>query len=201
MLPRETILALFPQGRTVGRRWPYRPAKLGVLTLAHAAALEALGCGMLDGFVTDAHALKVAWILTLPPKEAGNAVSGDSRRMIRFAKTFKGRMAELSVAVNSLVSEALLPFVPPKSDGAHNVLNDGLARGYGWPLEVAEALCERYGWPFEKAMETPVSRAFGLIAVGRANNGGEAGGPDYYDRIRLERWRALGIIGKGAKNG
>lgn len=192
---------MFPQGRTVKRKWPYRPARLGVLTLAHATALEALGCGMLDGFIGDANVLKVAWILTLPPEEAHRAVHADFRNMMAFAATFKGRMAELSAAVNTIVAEAIAPFVPAKSDGGENVLNDGLGHGYGWPLEVVEALCDRYGWSFADAMATPVSTALALMAAGRANAGGKAGGPDYYDRIRLERWRRAGIIGKGAKNG
>ena len=201
MLPKETILALFPQGRTVKRKWPYRPLRMCAVTLAHAAAMEALGCGMLEGFVTDENALMCAWLLSLKPDEVSAAANGDVAGMMRTARSLKGRMEETSVAVNGLVSEALAPFVPAKSDGGENVLNDGLGHGYGWPLEVAEALCDKYGWSFADAMATPVSTAFALIAAGRANAGGKAGGPDYYDRIRLARWKACGIIGKGARNG
>ena len=48
MLPVETIMALFPRPRTVCRAGPFRRIELKPATLAHAAAMEAMGCGVLD---------------------------------------------------------------------------------------------------------------------------------------------------------
>lgn len=199
MLPVETVLALFPEGRTVKRRWPRRAIRLRPMTLAHAAAMEAQGCGILDGFLRDADALMAAWVLTLDYGRTVRAANGDLGGMMAFAKGCKGVLAEVCVAVNMAVADALKPFVPAKGDGGVNVLKDGLPNGYGWPLEVAEALCSRYGWDFDKALRVPLARALALMAVGRANAGCEAGGPDYYNRIRLERWKRAGVIGRRGK--
>lgn len=199
MLPKETILALFPEGRTVKRKWPLRPLRLGPVTLAHAAVMEAVGCAILGGFIDDADAITAAWVMTLKPEAAVKAANGDLKGLMAFAVRCKGALADISLAVNSLVADAILPFVPPKGDGGENVLKDGLPKGYGWPLEVAEALCSRYGWSFGKALATPVATALALMAVGRENSGGASGGPDYYDRIRLERWEKMGLLGGGRK--
>lgn len=194
MLPRETKLALFSRGRVVCRLGWFARLRLGPVTLAHAAAMESLGCGFLDGWMEDKFALIAAWVLSLPPSGVARAANGDMRGASRFVRRLQGRVAQVSAAVNLLVEESLLPFVPPKQEANEHLFDDGLPKGYGWPLEVAEALCSRYGWSFDEAMATPVPRALALMAVGRSNCGGEQGGPDYYDRIRIERWKALGII-------
>lgn len=200
MLPRETRLALFPRGRAVCRLGWFGTLRLGPVTLAHAAAMEALDVGFLDGWMDDANALMAAWVLSLSPSDAAKAANRDLRGADRFMRRLKGRVADVTIAVNALADDALLPFVPPKQEQGVVLFDDGLPKGYGWPLEVAEALCSRYGWSFDEAMAIPLPRALALMAVGRENRGGEAGGPDYYDRIRLERWKAIGIIpAKGIK--
>ena len=69
--------------------------------------------------------------------------------------------------------------------------------GFGWPLEMAEALCAHYGWSFEYAMRVAVPRAMALLAVGRVRTGCGLGGPDYYERIRLNRMKEAGLIPQG----
>ena len=86
MLPKETILALFPAGRTVRRRWPLRPLRLNPVTIAHAAAMEALGCGMLDGFIGDADALAAAWLLSRDANEVMRTFDRGLNGARRFAE-------------------------------------------------------------------------------------------------------------------
>ena len=201
MLPRETKLAMFPAGRTVRCKWPFRPIHLPPLTIAHIGVLEILNVGILGNFIDDAKALMVAWIISLPPSKLARVAGGDMSGAEKYCRRFSGHIKELSIAVNGLVAEAFLPFVPAKGDDS--AISDGLPHGFGWPLEIAEALSSRYKMSFSDALNTPMATALALIAANRHNAGGVSGGPDYYDRIRLERWRKIGLIGgkKEAHNG
>lgn len=205
MLPFETRLALFPRRALVVRLGILRRLRLFPVTLARAAAMEAIGCGFLDGEMLGGRALLAAWVLSLPDGEVERAASYDMAGASGFVASLKGHTAAVEYAVNVLASEAVLPFIPPKSEnGDAQIMDDGLPNGCGWPLEMAEALCAHYGWSFDEAMQTTVQRACALIAIGRIREGGSHGGPDYYERIRLERMRRLGIIptkGKEASDG
>lgn len=45
------------------------------------------------------------------------------------------------------------------------------------------------GWDFETALHMPLMRVFPIINCIRKRNGGRFGGPDYYERIQLQRDR------------
>lgn len=202
MLPEEAVLALFPRPPVRLRIGPWRTVALRPATLADAAAMEAAGCSLLDlDEMTDAQAIIAAWVLSLPRGELERVARGDLRGLKAFSRRAARRLGRVVSIVKTLAREALLPFVPPKDEGGGFACADGLPDGYGWPLEVAEALCAHYGWPTERAMATPVQTAVALLSVGRARGGGAAGGPDYFGRIRLARLRAAGIIGKAEDNG
>ena len=194
MLPVETRLALFPRPRKL-RLGMFRSITLHPLTLERAAAMEIFECGLLGGRLSDAKSLLAAWILSVDEREIPRIADGDVRGAKRFVRSLKGSVALVSFAVGVFLAEAVLPLIPPKDDGTSQSINDdGLPRGCGWPLEMAEALCAHYGWSFEYAMKVEVQRAAALLAVGRTRTGCGLGGPDYYDRIRVERFRAMGII-------
>lgn len=194
MLPVETRLALFPRPRKL-RLGFLRSVTLRPLTLERAAAMEIFECGLLNGTLPDHKALLAAWILSVDERELPRIADGDVRGAKCFVRRLKGSVALVSFAVRVFLAESVLPLIPPKDDGtAQRINDDGLPRGCGWPLEMAEALCAHYGWSFEYAMKVEVQRAAALLAVGRTRTGCGLGGPDYYDRIRLERMKAAGII-------
>lgn len=193
MLPVETRLALFPRPRKL-RLGMFRSITLYPLTLERAAAMEIFECGLLGGRLSDAKSLLAAWILSVDEGEIPRIADGDVRGAKRFVRDLKGSVALVSFTVRVFLSEAVLPLIPPKDDDGGFKIDDGLPRGCGWPLEIAEALCAHYGWSFEYAMKVEVQRAAALLAVGRTRTGCGLGGPDYYDRIRVERFRAMGII-------
>lgn len=195
MLPFETRLALFPRRALVVRLGLFRRIRLHPVTIGRAAAMELFGCGLLNGKLDPAQSLLAAWILSVREDRVKGVANGDVKGGAAFVKSLGGHVAKVAHAVNVLVGEAMLPFIPPKAEeGVVELIDDGLPKGNGWPLEVAEAICAHYGWNFDEVMNIEVQRALALIAVGRQRNGGGSGGPDYYDRIRLERWKAAGII-------
>lgn len=197
MLPSETMLALFPRGVMVCRAGLFRRIRLHAVTLAHAAVLEAYGCP-LGPWHPEPKALVAAWILSHPASEVGDLVrAGPEKGAKKFLRRLGKCARTVANATNAHMASALTTFVPPKSDGAA-IVDDGLGRGYGWPLEVAEALCAEYGMAFDDALGTDVARALALLTVRRGRNG-MAGGPDYFDRIRLKRLEEAGIIRKKGK--
>ena len=202
MLPQETRLALFPRRRLRLRIGIFRSVVLYPLTGARAAAMEVLGCGLLDGVPIGGKALLAAWVLSLRDRDVARAVEDDADGAQRFILRLKGSTALIEEAVRVLTAEAAVTLIPPKpTEEEQNLVDDGIPRGLGWPLEVVESLCANYKMPFEDAMRCEVQRAFALIATCRARCGGEHGGPDYYDRIRMVRWRKDGIIRSAAKGG
>ena len=204
MLPFETRLALFPRDRITVRLGAFRRLSLHPVTLERAAAMEMMDCGLLNGSLNSSQALMAAWLLSMDRAGVAQAVRGDVHKGIRFVRRLKGHVSKVAHAVNALLGESMAPFVPPKSEGKSVAVDDGLPHGFGWPLEIAEALCAMYGWSFDAALQTEVQRALALLAVGRKRRGGEMGGPDYYDRIRIERLERAGIIPskrEGVKNG
>ena len=147
-------------------------------------------------------ALLAAWVLSLRDRDVARAVEDDADGAQRFILRLKGSTALIEEAVRVLTAEAAVTLIPPKpTEEEQNLVDDGIPRGLGWPLEVVESLCANYKMPFEDAMRCEVQRAFALIATCRARCGGEHGGPDYYDRIRMVRWRKDGIIRSAAKGG
>lgn len=196
MLPAETILAVFPRGGVVIRTGLFSRLKLHAATLAHAVALEAYNCAS-DMYLTDANCIKAAWILSHSADEVRELVEGGGRPISRsWMRAATRHLDKVRAAVVSLLSNAYITYVPPKrEDGAVQEINSmGVSgHGYGWPLEIAEALCAEYGWSFETAIRTTVGQALALVSVKRGRHG-EAGGPDYYDRIREQRMRDAGLI-------
>lgn len=197
MLPLETRLALFPRGGVRVRIGRKKWMTLHPITLERAAVMEAMNCGFLNGPLTAGKALVAAWVLTLD----GDALKEAGRGSTDGAKGFVASLKESATGVARIVNEeiqyAMLPFIPAKSEGSASA--DGIPEGCGWPLEMVEALCAHYGWSFDEAMKTETARAFALVAVARARSGGEHGGPDYYNRIRVEGLKQMGIIPDRAK--
>ena len=194
MLPFETKLALFPRRALDVRLGPFRRIRLHPVTIGRAAAMEMFDCGLLNGKLNASQALLAAWILSVDEDRVADIANGNVAGGASFVKRLGGSVAKVAHAVNVLVGEAMLPFIPPKKEDGAAEIDDGLPKGNGWPLEIAEALCAHYGWPVDYVMGMEVQRALAFIAVSRQRNSGGSGGPDYYDRIRIERWKKAGII-------
>ena len=203
MLPFETRLALFPRRALVVRLGMFRSIRLHPVTLGRAAVMEMFDCGLLNGRLNASQALLAAWILSVDEDRVADIANGDMAGGSSFVKSLGGSVAKVTHAVNVLVGEAMLPFIPPKKEDGAVEIDDGLPKGNGWPLEITEALCAHYGWGFDEVLRIEVQKALALIAVSRQRNSGGSGGPDYYDRIRIERWKKAGIIthSGGTSNG
>lgn len=194
MLPLETITATFPPPVRVGS------LALGPVTLAHAVAMEAFGVEVLDTNANDEAASCVgAWLLTKKPSELPAIVMGGRvpDGAFRWMERAKARPPDVAKALDAAFREAFSTYVRPKPEGVKSY-SDGLPDGYGWPLEVAECLSHEYGRPLDEVLAWPLARAFALVAVMRQRNGGEAGGPDYYGRIREAAIRARLAKARGA---
>jgi hypothetical protein len=198
MLPVETRLALFPRRSLVCRLGAFRRITLRPVTLERAAVMESLGCGFLEGRLDAGKAIVAAWVLSLPERELAGAGRGETKGLRKFIAKCERSPQAVADAARLLIDEAIKPFIPAKPEKTGWTLDDGIPRGCGWPLEVAEAVCAAYGWSMERTMRTEMQTVFALLAVCRARVGGEHGGPDYYEKIRLDRLRRLGLIGKGA---
>ena len=196
MLPVETILALFPSAVEVGGL-TFRP-----LTLAHMAALETLGVDT-RGSVTESQALLCGWILSMAPKDVIRMMCNGCKTD-GFEEWIDENNVDAAVALEGVrmcIRQGTVCFVPSKGgDGKSQTVrfNIGadLESGFGWPLEIAECFAHEYSCSLDEAMCTPLSRIFGMLACGRQREGGEAGGPDYYERIFQSRVK----IAKVAKN-
>lgn len=51
-----------------------------------------------------------------------------------------------------------------------------------------------YAIGFADALKMPCARAFALRAIIRERLGGKRGGPDYYERISVSKYKAEGLI-------
>ena len=177
------MLALFPGGTEVCRTGRFAALRLQPFTLAHAAALEAWGCD-LGANLDDSHALIAAWLLSKRPPEVASAMRDMERSAKEAGRWVRGKakcVARISKAVNGHIVAAF------KDSGCAY----SAPRGYGWPLEIVEALCGEYGWSVADAMATPVATALALVSVARQRHGGENGGPDYYERIMIREINAI----------
>ena len=177
MLPRETVLAVFPDRvRAGGGDFP--PP-----TLRHVVALSALGVDP-EGENDAAKATLGAWLLSLGADELGGVVrnGGDeaSKRCARWLAELDDPGAAVEAAWG-LLSDAASTFIPPKKEGT----SVSGPRGCGWPLEVGEFMASEYGIPFDRAMDVPLATAMALVSVARKRGGGEHGGPDYYERVEM----------------
>lgn len=183
MLPAETIAAAFPPAVGCGG------ARIGPAAMAHIAALDAIGVRWDE--LTEETAPVAAWILSLAPERLADVVNPPGDRDARAAAAEEmggwmrrngiGRKAALAAAAECL-RQAFAPYVPVANGGRREVqLNP---RGYGWPVEMAEALMSRYGMTFSEAMSEPLCRVFAVMAAGNAA-AGCGGGPDYYERIQI----------------
>lgn len=197
MLPFETILAVSPPSVEVklGR---FRTLRLKPITLTHIVALEAFGCSV-DYDLEQSQALIAAWFLSqksekLIDKIIDIANHKIAKKICKFIHKVYHKTQEIEDAVNKHIELSFKTYVQGKKSSQGTQIMNGGAEGYGWPLEIAEHLCGEYGWSFQKAMNTPVARALALVSVGRIRLGGEAGGPDYYQRLEIEKMKASGLF-------
>lgn len=195
MLPAETVQALFPGERVSVRLGLFRRVVFHPLTLERAAAMEALGCGITDRDAGDVSgALLAAWILALPDKAVASvARSRDISGFRRWSRRLGSGVLKVAAVASGIVSGSTRTFVPPRTSGGSNAVDDGIGHGYGWVLEIAESLMADYSMTMREALGTEASVAFALLAVKRGKHG-ESGGPDYFDRIRMRKMKAEGII-------
>lgn len=171
-LPIENVLVFYPPTVKVDG------VVLGPLTIGGAVALDALGVDPISK-VSPEQALVAAAVL-----EDGCAHASEVLRehydFKGLAKRLNNRFESVAVAVNGILSQAWETYVKPmqKTDGVQHVTPHGL----GWPLELAEAICEIFGWTFEYVRDIPVVKAWALVAANRQYNGGSHGGFDYVER-------------------
>lgn len=190
MLPKEVIDAVFPPSAQVGE------IHLEPMTMYHIVAMEALGIEVGDRNLNSNQASVLAlWILSQEPKEMARLVRGENNlaKFTDWVERHSASLADAHSILDGIFKSAFLTFVPAKQD-AGKIRLDDLGEGYGWPIEIAEAVAHEHSRPFDEVMQMPLVRMFALICAMRQRNGGEAGGPDYYDRIRIkamkERMRA-----------
>lgn len=179
MLPVETTEALFPTPCAVGR------LTLRPMTLAHAALLETAGADMARGVTPDS-ILLFAWVLAMDGAEV-RRVAASADRVPAFRAWCERHDPDpyaLAEAVCRAVRTAFAAFVPPEAEGGGETVFAS-AKGFGWPLEIAECLCHEYGWTLDAALDTPLATAYALVNCARQRNGGRNGGPDYYGRIQM----------------
>ena len=184
-LPVETIDALFVADERVGNA-VLRPA-----TLAHLAAMDALGVGVC-GLVARKDALLAAWVLTLDYAGCVRAVRDEKWTLAAF-KAWVAKCGctadECFLAVNAVVAHAASTYVPGAGGEGDGGSVYSTPHGFGWPLEVAEFLCHEYGWDFARAMDEPLVRVYGLVNCARQRNGGRNGDFDYYERILQRQFK------------
>lgn len=161
-LPIENVLAAFPPSVKAGN------VTLGPLSIGGAIRLAKIGVDAKKTPVPKDKLFAAAFVLSGEP---------DLKRFLRRAKC---GLKELANALEEVLNQAFVTFIPPQQqqDAPIPLTPDGL----GWPLELVGFLCAEYGWTFEYALATPVCRAFALQAVSRVQHGGKHGGPDYVER-------------------
>lgn len=196
MLPFETTVAVFPPEYSVGN------IRLKAPTLYHAVSLEMMGIDPLGGDINAANAWCAAFILTKDAAQIRDFMAGgnpDIEAVRKWTEKCKEPVSQMVQAVRSALKSATITHVPGKSKtGGANLM----PKGFGWPIEIAEALMAEYKMSFDEAMSEPMCRVFGLMACCRSRNGGEDGGPDYYARILINSLKTMKIGGgKEVANG
>ena len=180
-LPIENMLAFYPR--------PIEAAgmSLGPLTIEGAVALESLGIDTLQREVPQGLILVAVAVLADGGRYVPEVMSGryDFKRL---ARRLKNRLDVASDAVNAVIRAGWTTYIKPmkRNDGVKHMTPHGL----GWPLELAEALCEIYSWPWFEVAAMPLARAWALIAANRQYNGGSHGGFDYIERAYIEDLKA-----------
>lgn len=177
MLPRETVLAVFPDRVRAGG------ASFEPVTLRHVVALSALGVDP-EGGNDAARTALGAWVMSLWSDELAAVVRGDPDECGRKCERWLASLTRPDDAVAAawgMLSDSASTYIPPKKDGK----SISGPRGCGWPLEVGEFIASEYGVSFDEAMDTPLSTAMALVSVARKRGGGEHGGPDYYERVEM----------------
>lgn len=178
MLPAETMVAMFPPSARASRGILLKPP-----TLAHAAALEALGVGL--GCEIDPGNVHVAaWLMTMDGADVRELMCdlGYAKKVLD-EWTDEHAKASVSVLVRAVKKQmgiALAPYVP-----CGTKKQNFAPHGFGWPLQLAEAVAHEYGMKPAEAMDTPVSTALALMACAAIRNGAKLGGPDYYERLAV----------------
>jgi len=161
------------------------------LTLRRAVALDAFGIDAADSEGADVgkgNALRALWILGLDACSLASAVANPQAAARDFAAWTEAEGSNVlsedaADAVRSVLRLAWRGYVPAKSG---KTMSFG-PTGYGWPLVFAEAFAAEYGTTLDEALDVPMCRLFAMIACARRRNGGEDGGPDYYDRMAMPR--------------
>lgn len=177
MLPVETFEAIYPSSEVVGRM-VLRP-----MTLGHASLMEQSGIDLTAPVPTE-KILVAAWILTMTGAEARESGTGLADRFRKWHERTSPDPYLLIDAVERQIDRAFSAFVPPdKDDGAEVVY--AVRVGFGWTLELCEAMMSYYGMTFEQALDCPICRCYALLNCMRTRNGGKNGGPDYYERSRM----------------
>lgn len=185
MLPEETIAAVFPPSVGCGS------ARIGPATMAHIAALEALGIRY--DRLTEETAPVAAWLLSLAPPRLAEVVHGDGSGAAMgcwMSRNGIGRGDALAAAAKCL--DAAFAAYVPRANGEGKTEVRLRPRGYGWPVEVAEAMMSRYRMTFGEAMSEPLCRVFALMAAADAAEG-NGGGPDYYERMQIADMRRMRV--------
>lgn len=174
-------MAVFPPAAQAGG------IRLNHPTLYHATAIEALGVSF-GGGINPGNIYLIAWFLSMTGKEVAEKMANHDR----IAKGFEAWAKEhsnvsisaLVESANSLINGAMALYIPAASKKQKPVAN-AVPQGLGWTLELGEALAHEYGMPFSEAMSLPLATAFAMMACATKRNGGELGGPDYYERISI----------------
>lgn len=180
-MPYETIYATFPPSMKICDGGKFDNLRLRPITIGDAVILAACGCDMGAEF-DEPHALVAAWILTRPLEDAISTML-DMGAIVEETQRWMRSVAEVvplvAKAVNGHIAATLSLFVPPAREKKRASFT---LTGYGWPLEMAEAVCAEYGWTVADALKTPLATAFAFMAAANQRHGGKAGGPDYYER-------------------
>lgn len=146
-LPVETLDALFVADERVGNA-VLRPA-----TLAHLAAMDALGVGVC-GLVARKDALLAAWVLTLDYAGCVRAVRDEKWTLAAF-KAWVAKCGctadECFLAVNAVVAHAASTYVPGAGGEGDGGSVYSTPHGFGLPQEVADVR-GRFGDVFTDAM-------------------------------------------------
>lgn len=196
MLPIETVLAVFPPSAVACKVGLFKTLRLLPTTLAHCVAMDTLGCD-LNGPLDEPHSLIAAWVLSKKPEELNAIVNGkesSTKEIVKFAKRLEPYVIRVKEVVNKHIISAFVTYVPGKRENNGNSIYSSGNKGFGWPLEIAECLCNAYGWDLDYALSIPMTRSLALLSVCRYRNGGENGGPDYYERQDIENLKRIGAF-------
>ena len=178
IFPVETIAAFFPPRSKVGGIQFYP------VTFYHVAMMAALDIDINAPITDNSKIITAAWILSyerikpdlIEPKTA------DSEMSNFFSIASLLDMDELRGVINGLIASAFNTYIPSNGAQTENIRRVG----NGWILELAEAISAEHGRPFFEVAQMPICTAFALAACARIRNGGENGGPSYWERMEIE---------------